>query len=125
MVYSLGLVWILELFNQVIQSRDGLFNGLWNLKANDRSMLRSPHNILSDLDLDLEKHHIWFSWNTSVIIVASLCSNITVIPFHSYLIKFLLYYSHKTETTAFSELVNRKSNLKKSSVNKIYVKNIS
>lgn len=64
----------------------------------------------------VEKYYIWFFWKIFIIIIVFLCFNIMVILFYFYLIKFLLYYFYKVETKVFFELVNRKSNLKKSIV---------
>lgn len=64
----------------------------------------------------VEKYYIWFFWKIFIIIIAFLCFNIMVILFYFYLIKFLLYYFYKVEMKVFFELVNRKSNLKKSIV---------
>lgn len=64
----------------------------------------------------VEKYYIWFFWKIFIIIIVFLCFNIMVILFYFYLIKFLLYYFYKVEMKVFFELVNRKSNLKKSIV---------
>lgn len=64
----------------------------------------------------VEKYYIWFFWKIFIIIIVFLCFNIMVILFYFYLIKFLLYYFYKVEMKVFFELVNRKSNFKKSIV---------